>query len=423
MTEEQEFGLLVCTICGVLLIMTYSLGAVYQAWRHKTHLYFFTRVGFSWLLVVFAVWVAYSVISRQFYLPTWLYAWFFVTGLLTYGYRLTIGLVLQWSRARGFNNKTILFIGEKASVDEMSAYFSENRHFGFDVFGEVYVDDERDDFTLPESLLETLQDESNAPTELWLCLPLAKSAMIKSMVFALKNSASDIRLVPQLDDQMLLSHPYQAIMGLNVVDLNYSPLHGVNHAIKAVTDIVFSIGILTLISPVMIALACAVKLTSKGPVLFAQQRNGAGGKIVNIYKFRSMKVHNETENTVTQATKGDSSLTPIGGFIRRTSLDELPQFINVLQGRMSIVGPRPHARSHNSEYSRLVDSYMSRHRVKPGITGWAQVNGFRGETDTLDKMEDRVKYDLWYIENWSWGLDVKIIIKTVFKGFINKNAY
>ncbi|BBH32127.1 undecaprenyl-phosphate glucose phosphotransferase [Pseudomonas sp. St290] len=150
---------------------------------------------------------------------------------------------------------------------------------------------------------------------------------------------------------------------------------------------------------------------------------GINGKHFKVYKFRSMVVHNESGGDVTQASRNDSRVTRIGAFLRRTSLDELPQFFNVLQGRMSIVGPRPHALAHNEYYKDLVESYMQRHKVKPGITGWAQVSGYRGETDTLDKMQKRVEYDLWYIDNWSLWIDMKIIFLTVFKGFVNKNAF
>jgi putative colanic acid biosynthesis UDP-glucose lipid carrier transferase len=157
-------------------------------------------------------------------------------------------------------------------------------------------------------------------------------------------------------------------------------------------------------------------------VIFKQYRYGIDGKKIKVWKFRSMKVM-DNGGVVKQATKDDPRVTKFGSFIRRTSLDELPQFINVLQGRMSIVGPRPHAVAHNEEYRQIVDKYMLRHKVKPGITGWAQINGYRGETDTLDKMEKRVEYDLNYIRNWSLWLDIKIIFLTVFKGFVGKNTY
>ncbi|MGD9872416.1 MAG: exopolysaccharide biosynthesis polyprenyl glycosylphosphotransferase, partial [Thauera sp.] len=181
--------------------------------------------------------------------------------------------------------------------------------------------------------------------------------------------------------------------------------------------------IFLMILPVCIVIALAIKLTSPGPVLFKQYRTGINGQRFKVYKFRSMVVHQESAGHVTQAKKGDARVTPIGAFLRRTSLDELPQFFNVLQGRMSIVGPRPHALAHNEYYKDLVESYMQRHQVKPGITGWAQVNGLRGETDTLEKMKARVEHDLWYIDNWSLWLDLKIIFLTVFKGFVNPNAY
>ncbi len=172
----------------------------------------------------------------------------------------------------------------------------------------------------------------------------------------------------------------------------------------------------------MVFISIAVKLTSSGPVFFKQYRYGIDGKAIKVWKFRSMNVM-ENGDKVTQAKKGDNRLTPIGSFLRRTSLDELPQFINVIQGSMSIVGPRPHAVAHNEEYRKLINGYMLRHLVKPGITGWAQINGWRGETDTLEKMEKRIEFDLDYIRNWSVFLDAKIVFLTIFKGFIDKNAY
>jgi putative colanic acid biosynthesis UDP-glucose lipid carrier transferase len=195
-----------------------------------------------------------------------------------------------------------------------------------------------------------------------------------------------------------------------------------NGILKRGSDIVFSIGILTLIFPVLLVVAAAVKWTSPGPVIFKQRRYGLDGEEILVYKFRSMSV---TENgaTVTQATKNDSRITPLGAILRRTSLDELPQFINVLQGRMSIVGPRPHAVAHNEMYRKLIKGYMVRHKVKPGITGWAQVNGYRGETDTLDKMQGRIDYDLDYLRNWSLRLDIHIILKTVRLVLKDQKAY
>jgi putative colanic acid biosynthesis UDP-glucose lipid carrier transferase len=165
-----------------------------------------------------------------------------------------------------------------------------------------------------------------------------------------------------------------------------------------------------------------IKFTSSGPIIFRQTRYGLNGKEIEVYKFRSMIVQ-DNGSMIKQAIQNDIRITPFGAFLRKTSLDELPQFVNVIQGRMSVVGPRPHAVAHNEEYRKLVPKYMQRHLVKPGITGWAQINGYRGETDTLEKMQKRVEFDLHYINSWSIWLDIKIIFMTIFKGFLNKNAY
>jgi putative colanic acid biosysnthesis UDP-glucose lipid carrier transferase len=179
---------------------------------------------------------------------------------------------------------------------------------------------------------------------------------------------------------------------------------------------------LVALSPIMILAALGVSLTSKGPILFKQKRYGLDGKEIEVWKFRSMKVHDESHGVV-QATKGDSRLTLIGSLLRRTSIDELPQFFNVLQGRMSVVGPRPHAVSHNEQYRKIISGYMIRHKVKPGITGWAQVNGARGETETVDKMERRVALDLHYLRHWSLKFDLFIVFKTIKAVFRDPNAY
>jgi putative colanic acid biosynthesis UDP-glucose lipid carrier transferase len=207
-----------------------------------------------------------------------------------------------------------------------------------------------------------------------------------------------------------------------VIGIRESPFTGINSMIKRISDIVLALIIQILLTPIMLTIALAVKLTSPGPVIFRQRRYGLYGEQILVYKFRSMTVAEDGAKVV-QATKGDQRLTKIGGFLRRTSLDELPQFINVLQGRMSIVGPRPHAVAHNEQYRKLIKGYMLRHKAKPGITGWAQVNGLRGETDTLEKMEARIQFDLDYLRNWSLLLDMWIIVRTVLVVLKRDNAH
>lgn len=212
-------------------------------------------------------------------------------------------------------------------------------------------------------------------------------------------------------------------MNIHFKNPTLSPLNDqVNQATKRIEDIILSSIILVLISPILLIISILIKCTSSGPILFIQDRHGKDGKIIKVWKFRTMKVM-ENSHVVTQATKNDPRITKIGRFLRRTSLDELPQFFNVLYGSMSIVGPRPHAVSHNYHYAELIPKYMLRHSVKPGVTGLAQIKGFRGETDTLDKMENRVRYDLKYIRHWSLWLDLKLVFLTIIYGFVGKTAY
>ncbi len=259
--------------------------------------------------------------------------------------------------------------------------------------------------------------------EIWICVPLEMGETVRLLFYALRNHTAEVRFIPDFQDMHLLNHRMSEVADHYAIDLSVSPMSGMSRFLKRSEDIVIGLLISLLILPVCFAIALAIKMNSPGPVLFKQYREGSNGRFFKVYKFRSMYVHQEEGDQVTQAQKNDSRITSVGAFLRRTSLDELPQFYNVLQGRMSIVGPRPHALAHNDQYKKLVESYMRRHKVKPGITGWAQVNGLRGETDTLHKMQRRVEHDLWYIDNWSLWLDLKIIFLTIFKGFINKNAY
>ncbi len=258
--------------------------------------------------------------------------------------------------------------------------------------------------------------------EVYIALPMVAKDRIQKSLRLLSDTMAETYIVPDLYTYDLNVSQIRTIGNVQTFSVFGSPFEGMGAVLKRIEDIIISSVIILLISPVLIAVAIGVKRSSPGPVLFKQDRYGLGGKRIRVWKFRSMGVM-ENDAIVTQATKNDPRVTKFGAFIRRTSLDELPQFFNVLQGSMSIVGPRPHAVAHNEEYRVLVDKYMLRHKVKPGITGLAQIKGFRGETDTLDKMEMRVKYDLKYIQNWSLLLDLKIIFLTIFKGFVSETAY
>jgi Undecaprenyl-phosphate glucose phosphotransferase len=213
------------------------------------------------------------------------------------------------------------------------------------------------------------------------------------------------------------------LAGVPMLAVLERPLSGWNFVLKALEDRVLAAILIVLFAPILLLIAVAIKLDSRGPVFFRQKRYGFNNNPITVYKFRSMHVGAASDDSVQQARRNDPRVTRVGAILRRTSLDELPQLFNVFSGEMSLVGPRPHAVVHNEQYAKIIDDYLSRHRVKPGITGWAQVNGLRGETDTPEKMARRVQFDLYYIDNWSLLFDVKILMLTPFLGFVNKNAY
>lgn len=249
---------------------------------------------------------------------------------------------------------------------------------------------------------------------LYLALPLDAAQQIESLYIDLLDANVDVIWMPDLNSLMLLNHSVSEIGGMPAIHLNESPLTAYPTAAvsKAIMDRTLALLGILVLAPLLIGIAIAVKLSSPGPVLFKQLRHGWNGQLIKVWKFRSMRLHADAE--VKQATRNDERITRIGRFIRRTSIDELPQLFNVLRGDMSLVGPRPHAVAHNNYYTGKIVAYMARHRIKPGITGLAQISGLRGETDTLDKMERRVEYDIAYINNWSLWLDIKILIKTPF---------
>jgi putative colanic acid biosysnthesis UDP-glucose lipid carrier transferase len=245
---------------------------------------------------------------------------------------------------------------------------------------------------------------------------------ILKLLDELCDTTASIYFTPDIFLFDLIQARMDTVGDMPVVAVCETPFYGLSGLIKRASDLALASVILLMVSPLMLAIAIGVKLTSPGPVLFRQRRYGVDGREIVIYKFRTMSVL-EDADVIRQATRDDRRVTAFGAFLRRNSLDELPQFINVLQGRMSVVGPRPHAVAHNELYRKLIKSYMIRHKVKPGITGLAQVHGLRGETDTLEKMKERIEYDLAYLRNWSLRLDLQIVWKTIFVVLRKQNAY
>lgn len=293
----------------------------------------------------------------------------------------------------------------------------------------VFDDRTPDRLNLPEGvdLKGPLQElpafiDKHGVKDVFVTLPLSSQPRILNLMQMLQNTTASLYYVPDVFGVTVIQGRLEDMGGLPVVGLHLTPFSGINGLLKRMSDLILASLILIFISPVLFAVALGVKLSSPGPVIFKQRRTGLDGDIIEVYKFRSMRSM-DNGAVVKQATRDDPRITKFGAFIRKTSLDELPQFVNVLQGRMSIVGPRPHAVAHNEQYRKIVRAYMARHKVKPGITGWAQVNGLRGETDTLDKMARRVEFDLEYLRNWSLGLDLLIIARTARMMFFDRSAY
>ena len=264
--------------------------------------------------------------------------------------------------------------------------------------------------------------EESGVREIWIATPLEDKELLDRTLDLLRETVVDVNVVPDLHQYRLLNQSISEWGGLPVVNLSGTPMTGAEMNLKNIFDRVVSALLIVLLSPLMLLIALWVRLESRGPVLFRQLRHGFGGEPIKILKFRTMVEHRESSGTVTQARPDDERFTRSGRFLRATSLDELPQLFNVLAGQMSLVGPRPHAVEHNDLYKSRIPRYMLRHRVKPGITGWAQVNGYRGLTDTEQKMAIRIEHDLWYIQNWSLWLDIRILLMTPF-AMVHSNAY
>jgi len=280
--------------------------------------------------------------------------------------------------------------------------------------------------SLADQLLAYIEERrasSNPVHQVWISPPAKRRDFFESLNTRLLDSSVDVCVVLNDYEVQLISGSRTTLGGADIVNMSDVRLPQHAESIKRIFDCVLaSIGLL-LLSPVLMIVALLVKFDSRGPILFKQRRFGLDGREIEVWKFRTM-FHSACKDTsILQATRNDSRITRIGGFLRRTSLDELPQLFNVLQGHMSLVGPRPHAVEHSHKYRELVTGYMLRHKIKPGITGWAQVNGWRGETDTLDKMQNRIKFDVAYIRNWSLWLDIQIVARTALMVFFDRNAY
>jgi putative colanic acid biosysnthesis UDP-glucose lipid carrier transferase len=403
----------------------FRMAGLYRSYRTGSYLTELPRILAGWSVVIAVLlFLAYLTKSSSMFSRQVLITWFISVPFVVFAAHYFIRKTLQTEA----NNRTAVIVGATPLGRQLATEMATSAGLGIKLIGFF------DDNVLPASnsleapilgRLEQLLDyvKSVRTNIVYIALPIEDSRYAYQIIDCLRDTTASVYFMPDISAFDPLRLSVQSINGVPAYEIYETPFaDGFARLAKRASDIVIASIILLLISPLMTAIAALVKLTSPGPVFFKQRRYGLNGQEIVVYKFRSMTVTEDGDN-VTQATRNDTRCTPIGKFLRSSSLDELPQFINVLQGRMSIVGPRPHAVAHNEQYRKLISGYMLRHKVKPGITGWAQVNGYRGETNSLDKMARRVEYDLQYMSNWSLTFDLEIIFKTLITVLRDKNAY
>ena len=409
----------------------YAVGeaqGIYGSWRMNSVSSELWLVAVAWgAAFALVVMVAFFTKTSAAFSRLALFMWLFLTLLSLIGVRIGVRVLLRELRRRGRNTRSVAIAGVNPAAFKLSTALSAMPWTGLVLKGH-YDDSYTKDVAIDESmalgnLAKLVEDVHGGEVDVvYVALPMQAKESITELLRKLADTTASVYLLPDFFALELEHARWVSLNGIPLVGIHETPFTSMGGCIKRLEDILLSATILVLSALPMLLIAMAVKLTSRGPVIFSQRRYGLDGKAVYVWKFRSMTVCQD-DHHIPQAKRIDSRVTPLGRFLRRTSLDELPQFFNVLQGTMSVVGPRPHAVAHNEHYRHLIHGYMLRHKVKPGITGWAQVNGWRGETNTVDKMQKRVDYDLHYIRNWSLWLDMRIVWLTVLRGFTGRNAY
>ncbi len=402
-----------------------DLLGLYRSWRGDSYGHLFVAT-LNVLLSCFVVLILITFLATNGdFLSRKLFSiWFLLALFCCNFWRYVLFRFLKRIRKHGRNTRTYAVIGGTDAGVKLHNHIDSHPELGLTFRG--FYDDRRE-ARLPCNRTGSFDEAINLAREgyvdqLYIALSLRAEERINEILLKCGDTTCEVYMVPDLLTFNLLNSRVHYIGEQVSLSVFESPFMGSYRPLKRSIDIVFSVLILMLIAIPMLMISAIIKINSRGPVLFKQRRYGLSGKPIEVWKFRTMTCADNGLN-VKQACKNDPRVTPIGRFLRKHSLDELPQFINVLQGDMSIVGPRPHAVAHNEEYRKKVTYYMLRHKVKPGITGWAQINGWRGETDTLDKMQRRIEHDLEYIQRWTPWFDIKIIFLTILRGFNDDNVY
>ncbi|WP_109123771.1 undecaprenyl-phosphate glucose phosphotransferase [Dyella sp. C11] len=396
----------------LLALVIFPATGLYRSWRGENRLFELARLWLAWSgVMVMLLAIAWALKTTDAYSRVGAGTWFVTTGVLLTIDRLALRWVLGHIRMRGVDSRRVLLIGSTQAGQRIVNAARKNAWAGLDIIG--YVRTPYDQVEIDGvPCLGDFDDIAASfdgwePDQVWVALPMRAEAMIQKVLQLTIDKPSTIRLVPDFFGYELINHHAAVLNGVPVITLRASRVTGHSHIVKGMMDRAISAVLLLVISPLMLVLALGVKLSSRGPVFYRQRRVGMDGKEFDMLKFRSMPVDAESKG-VQWGNAGNKTTTRFGRFIRSSSLDELPQFINVLRGELSIVGPRPERPVFVHEFKRTIPGYMHKHFVKGGITGWAQINGLRGDTD----LAKRIEYDLHYIKNWSLWLDVKIMLRT-----------
>ncbi len=411
-------------------IIFFETGHVYHPWRDGAMRGEISRILRAWLSTLILVVSVVALIRLEIWFGSsyrWIGTWGALGFVFISSYRLIVSTVLSWLRSRGWSQGRIVMVGMNPMAIAASNQLNDSPWAGLQVIG--YVDDRADpripitDFSLPR--LGSLSDLASVVTcqradEVWVAFPFRGETRAEQVLHELRHFPISIRLVIDCFAFKMSEHlNLNEVVGIPTLDISVSPLRGINRYVKEIEDRVSALIILVLVSPLMLLVAVGVKLSSPGPVFFRQERVGWNNRSFTMLKFRSMPVDVESDTGPVWAKPGERRATPFGAFLRKTSLDELPQLFNVIRGDMSLVGPRPERPDFVEMFKDQVPNYMKKHMVKAGITGWAQVNGWRGDTD----LHRRIEHDLYYIQHWSVWFDLEIAARTFVSGFVNKNAY
>ena len=414
----------------LITLLCFDQNELYRSWRGRPYSDQFSRLTLAWLVASALTAIVWALLNLQVLVDLpWLLAWFALNLFFIGGQRAMLHLGVRHFRRRGGNLKRVLIYGAGALGQSIVQQIERSPESGFRVIG--FLDDNsrlQGQMVLGQPVIGMGAElehvlKTHDPDELWIALPLSAMAAVSPVLDQADAAGTSVRLFPDLYGLSLLNHSVSEMLGFPMIDLNIDRMQGLNRTIKEVEDKLLAGGFLLIGLPLIGLIALLIRMESPGPIIFKQRRHGWDGKPFTIYKFRTMRLHQEPDGQLKQAQREDDRFTRMGRWLRRTSLDELPQLVNVLQGRMSMVGPRPHAIEHNEYYRQHIDGYMRRHRVKPGITGWAQINDLRGETQTIEEMSRRVKHDLYYIEHWSVWFDLRIVLTTLLKIFFSRKAW